>query len=261
MKRITIITINYNNRDGLEKTIKSVVAQDYPNLEYIVIDGGSTDGSKEVIERYADKIDFWVSEPDKGIYNAMNKGVSHASGEYVNFMNSGDCFYCNKSVSSIASYSEDYLYGTAVSEKGEILGKLQGNLSFNYMFRSALCHQSSFLKTNIIREYGFDEKYKIAADWKLSLQALVLANCSFKQIDTKIAIYDTTGISSVNTEKVDNERRTILYEIFPKLLIDDYYKNNSSCLTQTLCQDLKSHYRIDKIVFKIATFLLNRTNK
>ena len=93
--KLSVITINFNNRDGLRKTIESVVNQTFKDFEYIIIDGGSTDGSVDVIKEYADRIDYWVSEPDKGIYNAMNKGIDVAKGEYCIFMNSGDCFYVN----------------------------------------------------------------------------------------------------------------------------------------------------------------------
>lgn len=94
-RKFSIITINYNNKEGLRKTIESVVGQSFRDFEYIIIDGGSTDGSIEVIKEYAGKVDYWVSEPDKGIYHAMNKGVLQAHGEYLNFMNSGDEFYNN----------------------------------------------------------------------------------------------------------------------------------------------------------------------
>ena len=92
MKKISIITINYNNCEGLRRTIESVVNQTCRDFEYIIIDGGSTDGSVDVIKRYADNIDYWVSEPDKGIYNAMNKGIRMATGDYVQILNSGDMF-------------------------------------------------------------------------------------------------------------------------------------------------------------------------
>ena len=91
--KLTVVTINYNNCKGLEKTLRSVTSQLTPEVEYVVIDGGSTDGSVDLIKRYEKNISFWVSEPDKGIYNAMNKGIAHAKGEYINFMNSGDCFH------------------------------------------------------------------------------------------------------------------------------------------------------------------------
>lgn len=101
MKIISIITINYNNKVGLKKTIESVIQQDFNSFEFIVIDGGSTDGSYDVIQEYRNYIDYWVSEPDKGIYNAMNKGITIARGEYCNFMNSGDFFYDKNVLSSI----------------------------------------------------------------------------------------------------------------------------------------------------------------
>ena len=102
--KFSIITINYNNVEGLRNTIKSVVNQTYTDYEFIIIDGGSTDGSVEVIKEYANIITYWVSEPDKGIYNAMNKGIEVANGEYLNFMNSGDCFYNNDVLQKVADY-------------------------------------------------------------------------------------------------------------------------------------------------------------
>ena len=109
--RYTIITINYNNKEGLERTIKSTAKQTFKNFEYIVIDGGSTDGSVEVIKQYASEIDFWVSEKDNGIYHAMNKGVSHAHGDYLLFMNSGDTFHSPDVLNSVAEYQEDIICG------------------------------------------------------------------------------------------------------------------------------------------------------
>ena len=102
LMKYSIITINYNNCDGLEKTIQSVINQSYQNFEFIIIDGGSTDSSVEVIKKYSNKIDYWISEPDKGIYHAMNKGIIQAHGEYLNFMNSGDLFYDNDVLKDIS---------------------------------------------------------------------------------------------------------------------------------------------------------------
>ena len=95
MEKISVITISYNCKDVIEDTILSVIGQTYTNIEYIIIDGASTDGTFDVIKKYADKIDFWISEPDKGIYDAMNKGLKHATGDWVIFMNAGDSFYNN----------------------------------------------------------------------------------------------------------------------------------------------------------------------
>lgn len=111
--KISVITINYNNHDGLKKTIQSVVSQSYNDIEYIIIDGGSTDGSVDLIKEYNDKIDYWISETDNGCYHAMNKGVKVASGEYVIFMNSGDYFYADDIIEYFVNSnpSEDVLCG------------------------------------------------------------------------------------------------------------------------------------------------------
>ena len=121
--KLSVITINYNNRDGLRKTIESVVNQTCRDFEYIIIDGGSTDGSVDVIKQYADRIDYWVSEPDKGIYHAMNKGIAVAHGEYLNFMNSGDCFYESTVVENVLQL-KDMVY---ITLKNKLKKKLQKN--------------------------------------------------------------------------------------------------------------------------------------
>jgi glycosyltransferase involved in cell wall biosynthesis len=111
--KLSVITINYNNCDGLRKTIESVVSQTFTDFEYIIIDGGSTDGSVDVIKEYAGRIDYWVSERDRGCYHAMNKGVKVAQGEYVIFMNSGDSFYTNDVIDAFVKENptEDVLCG------------------------------------------------------------------------------------------------------------------------------------------------------
>ena len=105
--KYSIITVNFNNKEGLRKTIESVIRQSFRDFEYIVIDGGSTDGSADILKEYDAQIDYWVSEPDKGIYNAMNKGIVQAKGEYLNFMNSGDYFYDNQVLQHVADYGYD----------------------------------------------------------------------------------------------------------------------------------------------------------
>src|SRR5574344_2795323 len=113
MPKFSIITINRNNKNGLEKTTKSIISQLFTDYEFIVIDGGSTDGSADVIRKYATHITYWISEPDKGIYNAMNKGITHAYGDYLNFMNSGDCFHSPAVLDEINRqlHDEDILIG------------------------------------------------------------------------------------------------------------------------------------------------------
>ncbi|MBR6286896.1 MAG: glycosyltransferase [Bacteroidaceae bacterium] len=265
MKKITVITINYNNREGLEKTIRSVISQDYPALEYIVIDGGSTDGSKEVIEKYADKIDFWVSEPDKGIYNAMNKGVSHATGEYVNFMNSGDCMYDSHVVSSIFSRNptESIIVGRVVTNTGRRwTTPPKYDLSFYDLYSGAIAHQGAFISTALQRKYPYDEQLRIVSDWKFFIQAAIFDNCSFKYVDDLVCRYDTTGISTTNPERMHNEKKEVLRTLLPERIIADYERmKQSECLTQTLTPKLRKAYRLDKIIYKTVSFILRISGK
>ena len=155
--KYSIITINYNNRDGLRRTIESVVNQTFRDFEYIIIDGGSTDGSVEVIKKYADRIDYWVSEPDKGIYNAMNKGILQAHGEYLNFMNSGDCFYdeeCLYKVST-SNLKADIIVGRDYhcnpQTGGEFRTIFPRRLSMFTFCKSYLPHQSTFFSKDLCK--------------------------------------------------------------------------------------------------------------
>ena len=144
--KLSIITVNYNNKAGLQKTIDSVVCQTWRDFEWIVIDGGSTDGSKELIEQYQQHFAYWCSEPDKGVYNAMNKGISKAKGEYLNFMNSGDCFYNEYSLSyfhAVYNPSIDVFYADAdfIDEKGCLVYEMR--------FPDKIIYQNSGYKDNV----------------------------------------------------------------------------------------------------------------
>lgn len=223
MKKISIITINYNNCEGLRRTIESVVNQTCRDFEYIIIDGGSTDGSVDVIKRYADNIDYWVSEPDKGIYNAMNKGVAVAKGEYCLFMNSGDCLY-NESVIErvyeLADFNSDIIAGD-VARNGGICDS-PNEITGVFMVKSALCHQTSFIKTETLRRLPYDESLKIVSDWKHMFQLLVIANGSYQHVKVVICEYDTTGFSAINWQVLADEREQVLSELLPSLVRKDY---------------------------------------
>ena len=145
--KLSIITVNLNNKDGLQKTIDSVISQTFKDFEWIVIDGGSTDGSKELIEKYSDYISYWVSEPDKGVYNAMNKGIQVAKGEYLNFMNSGDSFICETTLQDVFSknMTADINAGPVVLSNGTRLYQYKENL-VKLIICGNICHQSTFFK-------------------------------------------------------------------------------------------------------------------
>ena len=222
MRKLSIITINYNNCDGLLKTIKSIVNQTWKDFEYIVIDGGSTDGSVEVIKEYADRINYWVSEPDKGIYNALNKGVAVATGEYCNFMNSGDCFCEDTTLEKVFAVNSlsDLICGNTLIP--DYTKKAPSEITFQFLLNFAICHQCAFIRTTLMKKYGYDEKYKIVADRKFFVQALLLDNCKYEAIDVDVVSYDVTGFSAVNALASRVEYECVLSELIPMRILADY---------------------------------------
>lgn len=185
--KLSIITINLNNRDGLQKTIDSVIGQTFRDFEWIVIDGGSTDGSKELIEQYAEHFSYWVSEPDKGIYNAMNKGIKVAKGEYLQFLNSGDWLWENITLEKVFEHhiDEDIIYGNNVEVSGNIYFSPE-ILDTLHFYRSTINHQASFTKTSLFKDTLYDEKYKVVSDWVFFMKKIVFENASYKKINIVI---------------------------------------------------------------------------
>lgn len=226
--KISVITINYNNCDGLRKTIESVVNQTYKSVEYIIIDGGSTDGSLEAIKEYADKIGYWVSEADNGCYHAMNKGIKVATGEYVIFMNSGDYFYSNEIIADFVATNptEDVLCGDMFLSLG-CVNVVPEKLTFRYLFEGNLPHQACFIKTAVQKQYPYNENLKIVSDWEFFLKTLILNNGSYRKINKIISFFDFNGISSSNQELHLKERNFIIQNLFPDRILEDYRLNST----------------------------------
>ena len=229
MSKISVITINYNDRDGLQKTIRSVINQTFSDFEYIVIDGNSTDGSKEVIATFRDKINTAVSEPDSGIYNAMNKGIRAATGDYLFFLNAGDIFVDNTILAQAAKFidgSKDYYYGNVIFKDGEkeTLVEYPDKLSFHFFTYNCICHQTSFLRRTLFEDhFYYNEKLKIVSDWEFLMYTIFLKNISYSHIPLTISYYDFGGISSrPESDPIKKaERETVMQQYFP-LFIDDY---------------------------------------
>lgn len=224
--KLSIITINFNNCTGLKKTIESVVEQSFKDFEWIVIDGGSTDGSRELIEQYADRFTYWVSEPDKGIYNAMNKGIKVAKGDYLQFLNSGDWLCDSMALERFFAYSfnADVVYGDYYfSGKGNELieCKQPEIMTFRVFLYSALGHNACFFKNALFQDELYDEGLRIVSDWKFCINQS-LANKSFQHIDEFVSCFDTTGISSVNKELAKSERGMVVKELVPRMILADY---------------------------------------
>ena len=174
---ISIITIVFNNVSGIEKTIQSILSQSFKNFEYVIIDGGSTDGTLDIIRKYEDKIDYWISEPDKGIYDAMNKGMKHSSGTYLWFMNSGDLIESSEILENIPwAENADVYYGEThlIDNSGKILGtrtalttrKLPVQMGWKDMMHGmVVSHQSFIVKKEITPFYDTDYRYSSDIDW------------------------------------------------------------------------------------------------
>ena len=223
--KVSVITVNYNDKEGLEKTIQGVVSQTFADFEFIIIDGGSTDGGFDILKKYDSQISCWVSEPDKGIYNAMNKGIHKANGDYCIFMNSGDVFVDSKTMESVFSKAkgEDIICGNTLMPNVKYPPK---TISLDYLFINSICHQCAFIKTDLLRKHPYDESYRIVSDRKFFLQALILDNCSYESVDVDVVIYDTNGLSAQNRFLSEQEYQKVLEELIPARIRMDYGAKN-----------------------------------
>ena len=232
---LTIITINRNNAAGLEKTMQSVAGQTCKEFEYVVVDGASTDGSVEVIkgiaEAFGDRIK-WVSEPDKGIYNAMNKGIGMATGEYLQFLNSGDILFSARVVEKMFGSLEQNLYPSMLygnelrARKRGILrdkGFAGRDIYFFDLYHSGMNHSPVYIKKDLFERYGlYDEDLKIVSDWKWFLQSIVFQGEKPVYTDIDVTLFDSTGISRTNIELLYEERRKVLEDCVPPWVLKDY---------------------------------------
>ncbi len=209
--KISVITVCRNARNALEKTIKSVKGQSYGDIEYIVIDGASTDGSSEYLESLGDKIDILVSEPDRGIYDAMNKGIARASGEWLIFMNAGDTFASDNTLDSIFSSPDDYsgygiIYGDVIKTGIDGIPRRKKAEPPHNSHRMFFCHQSSLIRRTDALSTPFDTRYRMSADL-CQMKTLLKKEGKFKQIGMPIAVFDTSGVS--NSRRSDGLRENI----------------------------------------------------
>jgi len=207
--KITVVTVSYNAAATIEETILSVVDQTYDNIEYIVIDGGSTDGTVDIIKRYAEggseyskhnnSISYWVSEPDKGIYDAMNKGIKISTGDYLNFMNSGDCFFNSTTINDVVLAGlniYDIVYGDTIFVYQNMKLYVKPRPLTAFYDADPIYHQSSFTRTTLLKKDSFDTSFKIAADYDFFFKQYI-RGAIFKYLDIPISFFDAEdGISS-----------------------------------------------------------------
>lgn len=212
--KISVVTVCYNAAKTLEETLISVLNQTYDNVEYIIIDGGSTDGTVDIIKKYIESgseygkyphtVSYWISEPDNGIYFAMKKGIAIATGDYINFMNAGDTFLEKNTLELVQKGIPEFLpavvYGQIIKlNENKFREAPKNNPFFQQRKRiksPGICHQSIFVLFEEMKKYGFNTSFKIAADYYLMKQIYENGGI-FYELDLPVAIYDTSGVSSI----------------------------------------------------------------
>lgn len=284
--KLSIITINYNNAAGLKKTVQSVASQQPCNLEveHIIVDGNSTDESVAIINAYARDIEEkslhlalkWVSEPDNGIYNAMNKGIRMATGDYVQILNSGDILAADDVLTNCWQHINrlgypEFLYGNMIKQDyatGKIVGK-SGEVPYSLLqyFVSTMNHDCCWIKRTLFIEetesenagecYGlYDENLNIVSDWKWFLQAVGLGRVKPVYMDVDMTIFDSSGISEQNLTLRYDERRKVLEEVLPPAVLADY---DRYAFDMEQMDNLRKHPWAYKLVW-ILERVLNRVD-
>lgn len=260
---LSIITVNYNNLFGLKETINSVISQTYKNFEFIIIDGGSSDGSFQYLEKTQKHYSYFVSEKDKGIYNAMNKGIKVSKGEFLLFLNSGDVLTNKNSLKDFINsplFKGDIIYGDYKFIKGD--KKYPDVLTPLHFFKSSLPHQSSLIRKDLFQKFGYyNETFKIVSDKAFFIKCFLSNKVKFTHINYYLSLVDLSGISNneQNKKKVLVENNIILKELYGK-----YY--NDYIQLQNLIKENKELKRntIQGILFRIKrklSFLSIQNNK
>ena len=259
--KLSIITINLNNAAGLEKTIGSVRSQSFRNLEHIVIDGGSKDGSLEIIKRASDQIAYWISESDRGVYHAMNKGIRAAKGEYCYFLNSGDYLHDAQALALLGtdSISADIVNFDALVDDGREQIKVSAakTISFRQFYTGSLLHQATLIKKDLFTRLGpYNENLKMLSDWEFFVKALFLHHCTYQAVPQLLAVFEANGYSSKpeNYESGLLERKQLLEQHFSRFLPD--YRLLSGPAYGYL--EVVHHYPFLKALFTFKARLINR---
>lgn len=275
--KLSIVTINRNNATGLEKTMRSVATQTYKEFEYIIIDGASTDDSVEVIKRLEPQFAHlkWVSEPDTGIYNAMNKGLRMASGDYVQILNSGDCLAADDVTERMLMALEkaEYpaiLYGNMIkcfADGRRLVDKsFAGHeITMLGMFTGTLNHDPAYIRRDLFEKYGYyDENLKIVSDWKWYLQAIVFGGEKPQYVNLDVTLFDMAGISETNKDLDKTERKQVLEQLFPPAVLTDYERYAFPIEQIKRLQRHPWAYKLvwllERVLFKVEKTKLKKTN-
>ena len=264
MAQITVITINYNNRDGLKDTLESIHNQSCKDFQYIVVDGGSTDGSADLLNEYGKDTDVCIIEPDRGIYDAMNKGVKYADGDYVMFVNSGDRIADNDTMAKLKdlALNSDICFCKVRNRLED--GKYciwappsEDKLSVQFLRWNILHHPGALIKTELQKRIPYNINLRICADRQFFMQALINENASYETLDVILNEFAPAGTSGSNArQKMFEEDEAILDALFTERLLRDIRRSN--WMTQQISAPLTHYYgkaklfcRINRLLFKI----------
>lgn len=229
--KLSIITINYNNKDGLRKTMESVSFQSFSDFEFVVVDGGSSDGSADLLNEFGAMISYGISEPDHGVYQAMNKGIRYAHGDYLLFLNSGDWLFDDMVIEEFLNrgFTEDIVDGNVCILYGNRQmvdeSPLTGKADFDFFFHYSLWHQAAFIRKDAFEKYGYyDESFRIVGDWDFFMRAICFRGATYAHWDRTVSYYPFDGISSIkeNESLKNSERERGLLKYLPKTVVDSY---------------------------------------
>ena len=223
MTLISIITISYNNKISLTNTVKNVMNQISKNYEHIIIDGNSTDGTKKFLKTLSQIT--WISEPDKGIYDAMNKGIQLAQGDWIIFMNAGDIFHSNTVLKEFenSNFNSDVIYGNCLIKYDNGFERISNPNSLNELWKGmSFSHQTVFIKTALLKENLFDLTYKYCADFN-QIYGFYLSGKSFQYWNFLIAAIEAGGVSDSKRYLSTNEVYKINKKLKPKFKIHFYF--------------------------------------
>lgn len=253
----SIIVVTYNNASGLERTLQSIRRLAYAQKEVVVIDGGSQDGSLDVIANYQDIITTSVSEKDNGIYNAMNKGVRLVTGDYVVFMNAGDCFANEKVLSLVDAYDGAIILG-GESYGGEVR-MVKDKMTLYDVLSMGINHQAVYYRREVLQKYGFDESYKLTADFKSVVEPLAKDKITLSCIPEILAVCEGGGISKQRWRDTLTEKQRMIAEVVEPFYRDDYQKlarlHNAMLDDFIVLSHFHSLFPLVRVIAKVARFL------
>lgn len=256
MNKLTIITVCYNNKAGLERTLISIQEQTTKDFEYIVIDGASTDGSTKLLDNFAGIIDHKLSEKDSGIYNAMNKAIKLAKGEYCLFLNSGDTLHDKNTIKKILPQlgQADFMTGDTVCilpNQKQTIWKSPVYINLYIMSIYSLSHQATFIRTSLLKNRLYREDLRIVSDWEQMFYELIIKDRTYKRINLPICKFEYGGISSSKPEQREKERKLVLSEHFSERIQNDIVRPNLLVRIAMLAEYESRYYKTLEFICRL----------